>query len=509
METPYDVVIIGAGPVGLATALGLRQRGIDNLLVVEQARAFRRVGQVVDLLPNGLKALKYLNPQAYEAIKGTLGESRNPPQTNSPQKVEHTTQTKNSPDPSSVWGYKNLQGHPIRSISLNYHHWVCEYGEGRISIPWYDLQTTLRQLLPPDRVRVNHRCVNLVEEPESRCIRVECLSNPGTEANPYDHWPAKPHQDGSPIYNSESPSSQSETKIIRARLVVGADGINSTVRKILYKDGPYANFAHPEYSGFAAIGCINIGEPPHDLSTELQEKIFQNMPLATIFDDQAVQESACLETPRMMLFRRPSGEVGYLIHTALAQDLLQGISGELIVALALQTLEKAGFPDVLTHLVRLSPPAHMFKRLYYIHRAVASEAIPLPSTAAANVNNLSVGVQPAWSAGRVVLVGDAAHGMPPFMAQGANQGLEDAAVVATLVAQIAAKSHWDDPQTVAHAFEKYEQLRRPLMIRVQQATTEQVTFRSEQEWRTFAQQIYCRNLDQMMESLISVSSTVR
>jgi len=30
----YDVVIVGAGPVGLATAVGLRKRGIDNILVV-------------------------------------------------------------------------------------------------------------------------------------------------------------------------------------------------------------------------------------------------------------------------------------------------------------------------------------------------------------------------------------------------------------------------------------------------------------------------------------------
>ncbi|MEV5894371.1 FAD-dependent oxidoreductase [Nonomuraea fuscirosea] len=35
-----------------------------------------------------------------------------------------------------------------------------------------------------------------------------------------------------------------------------------------------------------------------------------------------------------------------------------------------------------------------------------------------------------WGAGRCVLLGDAAHGMPPFMAQGTNQALED---VATLV----------------------------------------------------------------------------
>ena len=504
METPYDVVVVGAGPVGLATALGLRQRGVDNLLVVEQAHAFRRVGQVVDLLPNGLKALKYLHSQAYEEIKGTIDRTHKPSQTHPPQKLENSTQPQNSPPASPNWIYKNLQGQPIRSISLNYNHWVKEYGEGRVSIPWYDLQTTLRHLLPPEQIRVNHRCVNMVEEPDSGCIRVKCLSNTATEANPYAHWAAKPRQNSSPSHNPESPFAPSETKIIRARLVVAADGINSMVRKVLYQDGPYAAFAHPEYSGFAAIGCMNMGELPHDLATELQEKVFQTMPLATIFNDQAAKESTCMENPRMMLFCRPSGQVGYLIHAALPQDLLQGVSGETVVNLALQILEKADFPDVLTRLVNLSPSAHMLQRLYYIHRAEVSAAVPLPSTAAAP-NNLTVGVQPAWSAGRVVLVGDAAHGMPPFMAQGANQGIEDAAAVATLISQIAAKNCWDDPQAVAYAFEKYEQLRRPLMVRVQQATMAQVTFRSEQEWRTFAQQIYSRNLDQILETLQSVS----
>ena len=83
------------------------------------------------------------------------------------------------------------------------------------------------------------------------------------------------------------------------------------------------------------------------------------------------------------------------------------------------------------------------------------------------------------------------------MAQGAaNQGFEAAAAVATLVARIGAENDWDAPQAVAEAFEKYEQLRRPLMIRVQQATMKQLTFQSEQEWRTFAQQVYRRNFNQ-------------
>ena len=65
----YDVLIIGAGPVGLATALGLYQRGIDNILVLDQTHSFRQAGQTVDLLPNGLKALKCISNEAYQQIK--------------------------------------------------------------------------------------------------------------------------------------------------------------------------------------------------------------------------------------------------------------------------------------------------------------------------------------------------------------------------------------------------------------------------------------------------------
>ncbi|MFM2314746.1 MAG: hypothetical protein RLZZ04_4022 [Cyanobacteriota bacterium] len=40
-EEVYDVLIVGAGPVGLATAIALRQRGIKNILVIDQTRSFR------------------------------------------------------------------------------------------------------------------------------------------------------------------------------------------------------------------------------------------------------------------------------------------------------------------------------------------------------------------------------------------------------------------------------------------------------------------------------------
>ncbi|WOA30165.1 alpha/beta hydrolase fold domain-containing protein [Alloalcanivorax xenomutans] len=64
-----------------------------------------------------------------------------------------------------------------------------------------------------------------------------------------------------------------------------------------------------------------------------------------------------------------------------------------------------------------------------------------------------------WTDGRVSLMGDAAHPMVPFLAQGACQGMEDAWVLATML-----ERHRDNP---AAGLTEYEQRRRPRTTRVQ------------------------------------------
>ncbi|MDJ0676887.1 MAG: NAD(P)/FAD-dependent oxidoreductase [Calothrix sp. MO_167.B42] len=473
----YDVVVVGAGPVGLATALGLQKRGIKNILVIDQTRAFRQVGHTVDLLPNGLKALKSLDNQAYEAVKQTGMTFSTPPSTdNQGQKA-----ASNSPE----WVYRNLQGEKIRSIPLSFDSWFANYGEGRVSIAWYKLQTALRQLLPPEQVKANHRCISVVEQPEMGWVRVDCVCDVESEENPYAHW-----QEMTPVKNTDSVSSQSVSKSFRAKLVVGADGINSTVRRVIYQDTLHAAFAKPEYSGFAAIICMGIDNIPQELSTQLEEKYLNGGRIVTIV-------SGTKDT-RMILVRREAGTFGYIIHGAFTWESLQGKSGSALIKLGLKSLKADDFPDFIQELVRMSPEEKMQQRPYYIHRASTSNALQLSSTATPNLSSETEPIEPAWSQGRIVLVGDAAHGMPTFMAQGTNQGFEDALAIATLIANL----QINDNQAIATAWKKYSQLRRPSMIYMQQATLNPLIYSSQEDFHSYNQRVYSRDFEPIIEGLL-------
>jgi len=60
---------------------------------------------------------------------------------------------------------------------------------------------------------------------------------------------------------------------------------------------------------------------------------------------------------------------------------------------------------------------------------------------------------PAWTQGRITLLGDAAHAMPPFIGQGAGMSVEDAYVLAAAVAA--------SPDDIPTALARYEGLRLP------------------------------------------------
>jgi salicylate hydroxylase len=65
-----------------------------------------------------------------------------------------------------------------------------------------------------------------------------------------------------------------------------------------------------------------------------------------------------------------------------------------------------------------------------------------------------------WTDGRIGLLGDAAHAMLPFFAQGAAQAVEDAAALADSLRSA-------DRGSVQQALQRYEAIRRPRASRVQ------------------------------------------
>ena len=72
---------------------------------------------------------------------------------------------------------------------------------------------------------------------------------------------------------------------------------------------------------------------------------------------------------------------------------------------------------------------------------------------------------PAWSRGRLTLLGDAAHAMLPHLGQGANQSIEDGMALATILANASRA-------TIPGALLAYERLRRERAAKVQSGARE-------------------------------------
>ncbi len=71
----------------------------------------------------------------------------------------------------------------------------------------------------------------------------------------------------------------------------------------------------------------------------------------------------------------------------------------------------------------------------------------------------------AWSSGTIALLGDAAHAMLPFAAQGAGMAIEDAAVLAKCFAETGGESS----AAASAALKRYAKLRRPRLRLMQRA----------------------------------------
>ena len=197
---------------------------------------------------------------------------------------------------------------------------------------------------------------------------------------------------------------------VEADVVIGADGVHSVVRGVIAEPAP------PVFSGMCAFrATVPIGSAP----------VFARRRAQTLWigpDHHLVHYPISAGAAINLVAFAPAGEFAIESWSATA-------STEEFLA------EFAGWDDRLTELIRVVDTPGRWTLL---------DREPLTH----------------WSSARLTLLGDAAHPMFPFFAQGAAQSLEDAAVLANCLAA--------EPATPDRALRRYESFRIGRTTRLQE-----------------------------------------
>jgi 3-hydroxybenzoate 6-monooxygenase len=344
-----NLLIIGGGIGGLATALALARHGIASR-VVERAPEFVEIGAGIQIAPNASWALHRLG--VLEDLRAT------------------------AVSPARMLWMDGLSGEQLTSLELG-RPFRDRYGFDYLVMHRSDLLDALLRA---------------------------CIANPlVTLVNGKPFTSFEDH--GEVVRASFSDGTTEE-----ARGLIGADGLHSRVRASIVADGD------PVYSGYVAYrGAI----PIEDVSLHAG---LDNVMLWTGPDMHLVQYPV----------RR--GELYNQVAVFKSERYAAGAQ-EWGTTQELEEHFGAGAPLVRSALTRIKRDRRwpMFDRL------------PIGG----------------WTRGRATLLGDAAHPMLQYLAQGACQALEDAVVLADAVA--AAASTDDLPG----AFMRYEQARTARTARVQ------------------------------------------
>ncbi|MGY1661199.1 FAD-dependent monooxygenase [Geodermatophilus sp. SYSU D00705] len=341
------IAIVGAGIGGLAAAAFLDRTGLPAV-VHEQARELTEVGAGLVLAPNAVRLLRRLG-----VLDALLDRAV----------------------PLDV-GWEFRRWEDGRVLSAEDLAGSCErlYGERTYTLHRADLLRAIGSAVPADRVRLGARCTSVAVDGDA--VVVSFADGTSTEAD----------------------------------VVIGADGVHSTVRGVVTEPSPAT------YSGLSAFRAI----VPADRAPDFARRRAQTLWIG----------------PGHHLVHYPisGGEAVNLVAFAPAGDFtVESWSATATVEEFLA--EFAGWDPRLQELIRQAGTPGRWALL---------DRAPLER----------------WSRGPVTLLGDAAHPMFPFFAQGAAQSIEDAAVLARCLV--------DDPQDPARALRRYESLRIGRTTRLQE-----------------------------------------
>jgi salicylate hydroxylase len=340
------IAIVGGGVGGLATAAFLHRQGLAAT-VYEQAARLTEVGAGLVVAPNLARLLRKLSVLEDLRIRAVRLDTG--------------------------WEFRRwADGTVLSAENLSA---ACErlYGEQTYTAHRADLLRVIGSQVPAQSVRLGRKCTGL--EPDRAGLRLRFADGESAAAD----------------------------------VVIGADGIHSTVRNEVFGASPAT------YSGRCAFrALVPAGEAPE----------FARRPAQTLWLG-----------PGHHLVHYPvsAGERVNLVAFAPAGDYaVESWTATATVAEFLAEFD--GWDPRLTGLIRAAGTPGRWALL---------DRAPLPR----------------WSEGGVTLLGDAAHPMFPFFAQGAAQAVEDAAVLARCLA--------DGPGDPAAALKQYEELRIPRTTRLQ------------------------------------------
>ena len=348
---PTSVAVIGGGIGGLAAALSLLRAGLD-VHVYEQASSLRDVGAGIQISPNASRILRRLG------LDDASGMHAVTPLVLRQRRWEDG---------------RTLQCTPLGAAV-----------EDACGSPYYqahraDLLHALARRLPAGRLHLGHRLTGLTDHAD----RVVAHFENGTD--------------------------------ISAEALVGADGIHSTVRRIVF-GGESARFTGcVAYRGLVAAGSLKLplesqlwmGPGKHFVHYFVRGATLLNF-VAIVEQESWTRESWTEQAP--------------------VSEVLDAFEG--------------WHPQVRSI---LGAAEETFLWGLFEHTAMRR-----------------------WSVGRVSLLGDACHAMLPFLAQGAAQAIEDGATLAECLAKVG----WRD---ISGALRAYESLRLPRTSRVQAASQDNMT----------------------------------
>jgi salicylate hydroxylase len=351
--TDLRVAIVGAGIGGLSLGLALGERGL-TADVYEQAPELTEIGAAIALSANGLREYARLGLLDELAAVSTV-----------PTELIYRH-----------WrDGRRLAAHPV----LNGDAYVGRYGAPYFGVHRADLQKTLSAALGVENLHLGCRLVNIAEDTNSVVLEF------------------------------------ANGRVEHADIVVGADGVRSTVRRWITgaDDATYSGTS--AFRGIVPTSNLPSLPDPHAIQ-------FWMGPDAHLLHyaiggaGESVNFFAVVETPRIWLHEGTVAEVPEDVPVASFR----------------------GWHPAVTEMIRAAESPIRWA-LFTVRPLLR------------------------WYRDRVVILGDAAHGMLPHHGQGANTSIEDAFALAALITDPAR----DDLES---AFSRYQILRRARTRKIQRSS---------------------------------------